>query len=325
MPHTDRRALLLAVAGLCCAPAFAQPRRDTLRILCGYPAGGSVDAVSRKAAEKLAGPTGPAAWVDNRPGAAGRLAVLELLKGGDDGRKLLVTPASVLTMYPHVYGNLGYDPLRDLAPVCTIAATAFALAVGPKVPVPVRDLPSFLEWCGKDLARAQCGNAGAGSMPHFMAMLLARETGVAFQHVPFRGGSAAMQAAAAGELAAALATESSARPLVEAGKLRVLAVSSAARSPFFPAAPTFQESGYAALTRREWFGVFAPSVIARGTIDPLSATLRTGFADPDARELLQANALLPDGLDADSLAIALRNEHGFWGPLIRSSGFRPES
>lgn len=315
----------MAMAEMICAPAFAQGRADATHVLCGYPPGGSVDAVSRKAAEKLAKRSVTPAWVDNRPGAAGRLAVMELLKGRADGRTLLVTPASVLTMYPHVYGQLGYDPLRDLAPVCTLAATAFALAVGPAVPPEIRQLPAFLEWCRQDGRHAQCGNAGAGSMPHFMAMLLARATGVEFQHVPFRGGSAAMQAVAAGELASALATEAAARPLVEAGRLRVLTVSSATRSPFFTGAPTFQEFGYAALTQREWFGVFAPSAVARGTIDLISEALREGFADPDARDLLRGNALLPDSLGPDPLLAALQTETGFWGNLIRSSGFRADS
>jgi tripartite-type tricarboxylate transporter receptor subunit TctC len=156
-------------------------------------------------------------------------------------------------------------------------------------------------------------------------VLLARETGVSFDHVPFRGGSAAMQAVAAGDLAAAFGTESSARGLVDAGRLRALSVSSRERSPFFPAAATFKELGYPALTRQEWFGVFARSRTPQGTIERMADALRAGFEQPDARELLQKNALLPDRLGPAALASALQAEHAFWGPLIRNSGFKPEA
>jgi tripartite-type tricarboxylate transporter receptor subunit TctC len=325
MLRSDRRAVLASAVAFLCGAAGAQVRSDSTRILCGYPAGGSVDLVSRKAGEKLAAATGLPAFVDNRTGAAGRIAVTELLKGAQDGRTLLVTPASVLTMYPHVYTGLAYDPLQDLAPVCTVATTAFVLAAGPQVPANVRDLPAFVTWCRANPAGAQCGNAGAGSMPHFMAVLLARETGVPFDHVPFRGGSAAMQAVAAGDLAVALGTESSARSLVDAGRLRALSVTSKERSPFFPTAPPFQELGSPALTRQEWFGVFARSRTPEGTIERIADALRGGFDQPDARELLQKNALLPDHLGPAALAAALHAEHAFWGPLIRSSGFKPES
>jgi len=322
MNNVSRRSVLLAGAGLGWSASWAQTRAET-RILCGYPAGGSVDLVSRKTAEKFAAHFGAPAFVDNRTGAAGRLAVTQVVKASE--KTLLVTPASVLTMYPHVYADLGYDPLTELAPVCTVAATAFVIAVGPKVPAQVRDLPGFVQWCKDNRGLSQCGNAGAGSMPHFMAMLFAGEAGVAMDHIPFRGGSAAMQAVAAGDLAAALGTESSALNMVEAGRLRVLAVSSGERSPFFAGAPTFQELGFPKLTQREWFGVFAPARADAKFVDRAAAAISTGFDEPDARELLRKSALLPDRLKLDALHDALQSEYAFWGPLIRNSGFKPET
>lgn len=325
-PMSRRRCCLLAASALA-SPRWllAQTRGDTGRILCGYPAGGSVDLVSRKAGEKLARGASGAFVVDNKPGAAGRLAVTELLKAAPDGRTALVTPASVLTMYPHVYAPAGYDPFADFTPVCTLAATGFVLAVGPKVPASVSDLRGFLDWCRADRARAQCGNAGAGSMPHFMALLLSREAALPMDHVPFRGGSAAMQAVAAGELGAALATESAARAMVETGRLRVLASSGGDRSAFFPQAPTFAESGLPALTQREWFGLLMPARVPRPVVEGTASVLRAAFAETDAQELLQKNALHADRLGPAELAQALRREYDFWGPLIRASGFRPES
>jgi tripartite-type tricarboxylate transporter receptor subunit TctC len=323
----SRRQLCLLTAGslVCPTSLLAQVRADSGRVLCGYPAGGSVDLVSRKVAEKLGRNLAAAFMVDNKPGAAGRLAATELVKAPPDGRTALVTPASVLTMYPHVYSPAGYDPFGDFTPVCTLASTGFVLAVGPRVPAAVMDLRGYLDWCRADPARAQCGNAGAGSMPHFMALLLAREAALPMDHIPFRGGSAAVQAVAAGELGAAIGTEAAARPMAEAGRVRVLSTSGRDRSVYFPQAPTFAESGLAALTQREWFGLFMPARVPRTVVEGSAAALRAAFAETDAKDLLEKSALHPDMLGPAELAQALRREHDFWGPLVRASGFRPES
>lgn len=325
-PDRARRRMLAWFAAGAAAPfSPAQARGDAGHVLCGYPPGGSVDLVARKAADKLAAGASSPFVVDNRSGAAGRLAVMELRKAPADGRTLLVTPVSVVTLYPHVYAHLGYDPLRDLAPVCAVTATAFVLAVGPKVPAGVQDLHSFLAWCRAAAAPAQCGNAGAGSMPHLLALLVARETGVPMEHVPFRGGNAAMQAVAAGDLGAAIGTESSALGLAQAGRLRVLGVTTDGRSGFFPQVPSFAELGWPALRQREWFGVFAPAGTPADRIRSESALLLDAFAQPDARALLERNALQPEHLGPDAFAAGLKREYGFWGPIVRASGFRPES
>ena len=326
--HISRRQLLAAAVIACVGvpPTLrAQGRSDATRILCGYPPGGSVDVVARKAVDKLTQLGAGPAVVDNRPGAAGRLALVELKKAAADGRTLVLTPASALTMYPHGYRDLAYDPFADLTPVCTLAATGFAFVVGPKVPQSVTDVDSFVRWCRADPARAQIGNAGAGSMPHFMAMLLSKESQLPVDHVPYRGGMLAMQAAAAGELSAALATEAAARPMADAGRLRVLATSGAERSSFFPQAPTFAQLRMPTLTQREWFGVYTTAGTPAAIVEGISAKLRTAMAEPDGRDLLNKVGLVTDALDSAQLAASMRREHAFWGTLVRSSGFKPES
>lgn len=251
-------ALLSLAAGLPAATR-AQPRPELLRVICGYPPGGSTDIICRKLAERLGGGRHAAnAVVENKPGAAGRLAVDELKRAGPDTAMLLVTPASVVTMYPHVFRQLSYDPFTDLTPVSTVATTGFTLAVGPKVPEAVTNVDEFLRWCRANPALAQCGNAGAGSMPHLMALQLEREGRAPMTHVPYRGSSVASLAVAGGELSSMMSTEASARPLVQSGKIRLLATAWPERSPFFPQVPTFREQGYPMLTQREWFGAFMP-------------------------------------------------------------------
>jgi len=325
--NTQRRCLTsaLLVAGLA-APAMlrAQPRIETLRILNGYPAGGSIDIVCRKLAEKLAGRYADHAMVDNKPGAAGRLAIDELKRSRSDGSTMLVAPASAFTLYPHVYRQLSYDVFADLAPVSTVASTGFALAVGPRVPPAVDSFEAFKRWCRTDPAAAQCGNPGAGSLPHFMAMLMAREAGITLGHIPYRGGLAAMQAAAAGEVAAALSTEASARPLQQAGKLRVLATTWPERSPFFPQVPTFKDLGMSVLAQREWYGALMPARAPAATVQAAADALRLALNEPDVRDTWERTYLGVETLTPGQLQTVIRREYDFWAPVVKASGFTPE-
>jgi tripartite-type tricarboxylate transporter receptor subunit TctC len=329
MNHIRRRFLTCTAAGVAAAslPAAlrAQPRVETMRILCGYPPGGSIDVVSRKLADRLGGRLARTALVENRPGGAGRTVVDEVKKAPADGSVLLVTPASVLTMYPHIYRSLSYDVFADLAPVSTVAATAFAFAVGPRVPASVTGFEEFVRWCKANPVSAQCANAGAGSMPHFMAMLLARDSGIEFTHVPYRGGLLAMQDVAAGQVTSALATESAALALEQAGKLRVLATSGAERSAFFPRASTFRELALPALEQREWFGVFAPARTPTMTVEAVAEVIRTTLPDADAWAAWHRIGLSIDVSTPAQLQSALRHEYEFWAPIVKASGFTPEA
>ncbi len=292
--------------------------------MCGYPPGGSVDVVARRFADRLGKGYARSAIVENRPGAAGRLAV-DGLRGSAPGSTLLVTPASVLTMYPHIYRALSYDVFTDITPVAMVASTEFCLAVGPAVPPEVQSFADFALWCKANPAKASCGNAGAGSLPHFMALLIAAETATALNHVPYRGGSAAMLAVTAGQVSAAIGTEGSAVALEQGGKLRVLATTAAHRSLFFPKAPSFAELGYRNLVQREWFGVVAPAGTAAGVTAALAEEAQAMMQEPDVRDTWTRLGLTTTASTPAQLRAALRAEYDFWGPVVRASGFTPEA
>ena len=324
--HVTRRRWLTWFAGLSVPGGLlAQSLPPLLRMLCGYPPGGVLDIVSRKLAEHLGGKLAVQAIVDNRPGAAGRLAVEELKRSAGDGLTLLLTPASVMTMYPHVYRRLGYDVFADVKPVSTVASFAFALSVGPAVPPSVRGMGDFARWCRAEPERATCANPGAGSMPHFMAVLLARETGIEMRHIPYRGGPAAMLAIAAGDVAAAMTTESLARTQHEAGRIRVLATSGRTRSPLFPGAATFGELGWPALTQQEWYGAFVSAATADAIVRRTADALHAALESEDVRQAWDRVGLAIESSTPEQLGASLRREFEFWGPVIKSSGFTPES
>jgi tripartite-type tricarboxylate transporter receptor subunit TctC len=324
----NRRQLFLGVAAALATHsrrASADSRAAVTRILCGYPAGGSVDMISRRVADKLRSQLGGSVLVENRPGAAGRLAVDELKRAASDVSTLLATPASVLTMYPHTYQHVSYDVFTDLAPISIVALTAFALVVGPKVPPTGRAFDDFVRWCKAHPSEAQIGNPGAGSMPHFMAMQIARETGVTFVHVPYRGGGPAFQDAAAGQIAAALATEGSAQALMASGRLRVLATSSDSRSVCFPDAPTFREIGMNGLTRQEWYGLFAKAGASGEQVSDIGVALRASLAGPDVVTAWAQLGLSVATSTAAELRSMLRTEYSYWASVVRSTGFTPEA
>ncbi len=327
---TARRRLsilgLTAAATSLGLPAFprAQDAHGVRRMICGYPPGGSVDLVARKLGEWLTEPGGAPPRTEHKPRAAGRIAVEELKRSPADASALLVTPASVMTMYPHVYQRLSYDPFQDVTPVSIVATTAFVLAIGPDVPAQVVTVEAFRRWCAGRAEDTTCGNAGSGSMPHFMAILYARESTSRMTHVPYRGGAAAMRGAAASEVTCAIGTESAARPLVEAGRLRVLATTQADGSAFFPKAPSFGRIGMPGLDQREWFGVFASGGSPGARARAISERLRIALQAPDVRSTWQNIGLTVAHADPDGLREAMRREHAFWGPLIRESGFVPE-
>ena len=293
--------------------------------MIGYPPGGSIDIIARKLAERLSGRIARQVLVESKPGAAGRLAAEAMKSAPADGTTLLVTPGSVMNMYPHIYRPLAYDVFNDVLPVSVVAMTGFALAVGPAVPATVKNVDDFIAWCKANPAGAQCGNPGAGSLPHFMAMLLARDAKLELTHVPFRGGLLAMQAMAGGQVSAALATEASAIALEQAGKLRVLATTGPERSVFLPQASTFREQGYANLVQREWFGAFMPAKTPVSSVQAASEALRAALREPEVQDIWRKAGLAAEGSTPAELQQALRREHDFWGPIIRASGFTPEA
>lgn len=321
----ERRRFLSYAAALPLLPAMAHAQgADTLRIVVGYQAGGTVDIVARKIAQKLAGRPGGHAIVENKTGAAGRIAADDVRKA-PAGTALLVTPASTMTMYPHVYRQLSYDPFTDFVPVSTVATTAFVLAVGPQVPTDVRTLDDLTRWGKAQGAPVPCGHAGAGSMPHFMALLIARALGIAITPVPYRGGGAALQAVAAGEAPMGVGTEGAARAPAQGGRLRVLATTWDHASPFFPQAPGFRDAGMPGLDQREWFGVFAPARSSPAQVAAVADVLRALPRDADVVETWERAGLVMDVSGPAALAAAMRAEYEFWGPVVKASGFTPEA
>eukprot|EP01030_Chromulinospumella_sphaerica_P009375 gene9375-9186_t len=257
-----RRQLISQMAwGLAATAVPFAARANTLesaKIIAGFAPGGTIDTEARRVAAHLTGTYAKAVVVDNRPGAGGQIAISALKASPADGSTLLVTPMSMLGIYPHTYKKLPYDSLVDLTPVSTAVQVDMGFAVGPLVPASVTTVPEFLAWCNANPTQANFGSPAPGSVPHFVGVLIGRAGKVDLRHIGFRGTQPAIMDLVGGQIAAVSAPVGEFLPHLPGGKLRVLATSGAARNKFVPQVATLAEQGYKSLVYGEWHGFFLP-------------------------------------------------------------------
>lgn len=304
--------------------SFAQ-RADTAVIVGGFAAGGTVDTLARRAAQGMGGDYANTVVVETRAGAGGQIAVQAVTRAAPDGRTLLVTPMSMLGIYPHTYKNLSYKPLEDLAPVSLGCVFDFGFAVGPAVPASVKDVPGFLAWARENPNQANFGSPAAGSVPHFVGELIGRAGDARLQHVAFRGSQPAIVDMMGGQIAAVSAPIGEFLPHISTGKVRVLGASGKERNRFMPEVPTLVEQGMKDMVYGEWFGFFLPKGTPADTVERANASLVRALK---AKEVVEGLALM--GLEARSstpkeLDERLRGALEFWGPVIKEIGFTADA
>ena len=316
---------LAAALGLPLAGRAQAMAVENLKIIVGFPPGGTTDAFARGLAEKLRGTYATNAIVENKPGAGGQIGVLTLRDSVADGSVMLLTPGSMLTIYPYTYPKLQYK-VEDVTPVSTAMYTAHAFGVGPLVPASVKTLREFLDWCKANPVQANYGTPGAGSMPHLVASLLEKASGVPMKQINFAGSGPGIRDLVAGQIAAFSSPLGDYLPHLQSGRLRVLAVSGAARSRFAPDAPTYVEQGFPELNMREWFGLFMPPRTPPAVAARANASIRAVLA---TKEMVDFG--VPLGLEvvaspsADDFARTLKADSDLWGPFVRRVGFTAES
>ena len=319
MTRLTRRAALI---GILAAPTLsrAQTVARPARIIVGFPAGGSSDVIARLYAERLRGPAAYATQivVENRTGAAGRIAVETVRAAIPDGETILQTPASMLTLQPHVFPRqVRYDALVDLVPVSTVVSFPFALAV--PAAHPARDLQGFVAWA-RTQQEVPYASPAAGAAPHFLGVMLARAIGARMEHVSYRGAAPAMQDLLAGRIQAFIGVLGDIAPFGAQG-VRILAVSSERRLPRYPDLPTFAEPGHPALTKHEWFGMLLPANTPGPMVQGLFEAIRRAAAEPTMREALERLDYAATVSDSPAaFAARIRREREEWRVIVRESG-----
>ena len=321
--QAGRRPLLLAALMLPAAVAGGRaqgtgwaPDRP-IRFVVPFAAGGATDVVARVLAERLAATLGQPVAVENRTGAGGNIGVEAVVRSPPDGHTLLMGTMGTLTINPHIYPALGFDPLRDLAPVAMAFATDHVLIVNPGVEA--RDVQEFVALAKARPGRLSYGSAGAGSSTHMVAELFRMVAGIEVQHVPYRGSAPALNDTVAGNVQFMLDQVASALPMVQAGRVRALAVTGQRRHRLLPAVPTVAEAGLPDASATSWGAVMAPAGTPAAAILRLNAAVVEALAQPAVQERLAAAGAEPFASPPEALAETMRQETARWGRVVREA------
>ena len=312
------RFLALALT-LVCGLVWAQadyPARP-VRVIVPSPPGGGTDILARVLAQHLSKALGQPFVVENKPGAGNMIGIESVARSPGDGYTLLVT-ASTLALNSVLYKKVPYDPVRDFAPI-TLAATApNVLVVNPALPA--KSLAEFVALAKAKPGALSYGTPGIGTSPHLSMELLKSMAGIDLQHVPYRGTAAAVTDVIGGQIAATFANALTAKPHVDSGRVRALAVSGPSRVEAFPTVPTVAEAGVPGYEAMQWYGMVAPAGTPPQIIARLHAEAAKALQSSEMKEKLALDGAQPVGSTPAEFAALIRRELDKWTRVVRAAG-----
>lgn len=288
-----------------------------IRLIVPFSPGGTSDLVARVVATKLGEELGKTVIVDNRGGAGSTMGTAMAASAEPDGYTLIVSHIA-LAINQTLYSKLPYNALTDLAPITKLGVAPSGVVVNNKLPV--TNMRELIALAKKEPGKLNYGSAGVGSAGHLAVALLEHVAQVQFTHVPYKGGGPSAAATMAGEVQLAIPVLASAAPHVKAGRLRLLAVTGAKRSPAFPDVPTAQQAGVPGYVYETWFGLFAPAGIPKSIVAKLNRGTVKVLDMKDVREQLSRQGVEADSSTAAELGKTLREDTATWAKVIRSAG-----
>jgi tripartite-type tricarboxylate transporter receptor subunit TctC len=292
-----------------------------VRFIAGFPAGGPSDIVTRAVAKRMSELMGQPVVVENRSGAGGHIAVEAVAKAPPDGYTILLA-GSFLTIGPSLNPKLGYDPVRDLAPVALIARNQYLLVVHPAVPA--RNVKDLIALARSRPGQLNYGSSGVGAPPHLATELLKTMARVNAVHVPYKGATPAIADLIGGHIDFYIGGISGLIPQVRSGKVRALAVTGARRSSELPDVPTIAEAAIPGYDISTWFGVVAPAGTPKEIVARLNATLAKIVGEKDTQSYLAAQGLEPATSTPDELGRIIRDEIPKFARIVKAAGIKAE-
>jgi tripartite-type tricarboxylate transporter receptor subunit TctC len=319
MTMRSRTFLVATAAALLPQVAAAQswPAKP-IRFLMTAPAGSSIDVIGRIIADKIKGPIGQPVVVEDRAGAGGTIATDAAAKAPPDGYTMVLSFNGPLAFGPHMYARLPYDPFKDLAPVITTTSQPNLLAIN--AAVPARSVKELLDYARRNPGKLNYGSVGNGSSSHLTMELMKMMAGVYIVHIPYNGSPPAAASLAAGDTQLLFAVPTAINPLIQAGKVKALAVSGTSRYSLMPQVPTVAESGLPGFEALAWNGVLVPAGTPRAIIDRLNREMNAALGAADVRQKLHAAGLDPVGGTPEAFGRLIRSESEKWASVIKRTG-----
>jgi tripartite-type tricarboxylate transporter receptor subunit TctC len=298
----------------------AQPYPDRpVRLIVPYAPGGSSDVIARLLGQKLAEDLGQTFVVDNRPGAGSMLGTDIAAKSAPNGYTIILSDMPH-TINPSVYGKVPYDPVNDFSAITLVGTSAMFLFVHPSVPA--RSLKEFVALAGSRQGSLTIGSGGNGTTTHLLAELFQARAGIKLTHVPYKGAGPALVDVAGGQIVATFTSMATAAPLVKAGKLHVLGVTSVNRLAAFPEVPTFAESGISDFVVEHWWGVLAPAGVAPPIVVRLHDAIVKAVGAADVRERFETLAVQPATNSPGQFHALLASEVVRWAKIVKGAGIK---
>jgi tripartite-type tricarboxylate transporter receptor subunit TctC len=314
-----KRLLLLFAAALLPLAAHAQSDSRPVRILVGFPPGGSTDIVARIFSDKLRELMGRPIIVENRPGNGGQVAAIQLKNAAPDGTTVMLTIDHTHVTIPLTFKEPGYDPLKDFTPIVGVAQYYNAMAASAKTDI--RSLKDVATWMKANPGQHNFGVPAAGSIPQFAGLVVGKALGVQMEPIPYKGGAPLVQDLIAGQVPIGFGSLTELIEHHRAGRLRVLAVSGTQRAKAAPEIPTFQELGLKGIDKNPWLAFFGPVGLPNAFVVNFNAAVRNAMNTPEAKERFATMGIEAAPTQPEELRGWVEDALKHWGPVIRDSGY----
>ncbi|MFZ9468289.1 MAG: Bug family tripartite tricarboxylate transporter substrate binding protein [Limnohabitans sp.] len=312
----SRSRLVRLVAALTISISASAQDKPPLKILVGFPPGGSADVMGRLVADALRQDFSTIV-VENKPGAGGRIALAAVKAAKPDGQTVIVLPSGPMVLFPHVYKKLEYDAVKDFTPISLIGHFQFSVVSGPATQV--KSVQEMISKSKSDPSTASYGTPGLGTLPHFMGVMMEQAAGISLNHVPFQGGGPANNALLGGHIGYKFDVVSETAELHRSGKVRILAVTGNKRDTQVPEVPTLKESGVP-MEATAWFAMYGPAQLPPDTLKRLESAMVRAIQQPQVRERLIQLGYDPVGSTSAELAAAQRADLARWEKPIKATG-----
>ncbi|MBN8989012.1 MAG: tripartite tricarboxylate transporter substrate binding protein [Rhizobiales bacterium] len=306
-------ALAMVVAMLPTAQAA-----EVSRIVVGFPAGQATDIVARLIAERIGPLLGETLIVENRPGQGGSIALAALAKSQPDGRTMVLAPLASLVANPHLYKSVGYDSLKDFAPVALIADLPMLLVVNPSMPV--KTVPDLIAYAKANPDKINYSSSGNGTLSHLGMEDFKRRAGIAMLHVPYRGSPPAMTDLMAGVVNAGMDTVTVTQPFIQSGGLRLIASAYSKRVPEFPDTPTMAEQGFPGFGLAAWLGFVVPAGTPPERVAALSEAIVKVVQSDEIGQKFTTLGVMQRTAGPEGFGEFIKSEYSRWGEIVKATG-----